>query len=203
VIASDRKIFKKRRETVYFTKSIPSHPKDISQIFDKWLPTKKLVFTALMAALAAILQSTGGLLPGIGYLLSPFATAPILLIALISFRLRVLSYLLTICLLLLIQPSELVIFPFTTGLLGMSLGWTLLAIDRRFEIVITNGLLLFLGICIPLYGFGFPVFGPTFSTSFSLPVLLIILGFSLLYSWIWLQFGLFFLRKIKVIIGTI
>ena len=80
---------------------------------------------------------------------------------------------------------------------------TLLAIDRRLEIVITNGLLLFLGICIPLYGFGFPVFGPTFSISFSLPVLLIILGFSLLYSWIWLQFGLLFLRKIKVIIGAI
>ncbi len=188
---------------MYFTKSIPSHPKDIRMIFDKWSPTKKLMFTALMAALAAILQSTGGLLPGIGYLLSPFATAPILVIALISFRMRTLSYLLTICLLLVIQPSELVIFPFTTGLLGMSLGWTLLAIDRRLGIVITNGLLLFLGICIPLYGFGFPVFGPTFATLFNWPVLLIILGFSLLYSWIWLEFGLFFLRKIKMIISAL
>ncbi len=172
-------------------------------IFDKWSPTKKLMFTALMAALAGILQSTGGLLPGIGFLLSPFATAPILLIALISFRLRILSYLLTSFLLLVIQPSELVIFPFTTGLLGIGLGWAFLAINQRLGIVITNGLLLFLGICIPLYGFGFPVFGPTFSTSFNLPVLLIILGFSFLYSWLWLEFGLYFLRKIKAIIETI
>lgn len=189
-----------RRETVYFNKSIPSHPKDIHLVFDSWSLTKKLMFTALMAALATILQSAGGLLPGIGYFFSPLATAPIMLGALISFRSGILIYLVTICLLLIIQPSELVIFPFTTGLLGLGLTWTFLALSRRLGIIFVNGLLLFIGVCIPLYGFGFPVFGPAVSSSFNMTALLIILGFSLFYSWVWVGIGLFLLRKIGVII---
>jgi hypothetical protein len=186
---------------VYFNKYIPSHPKDIHQVLDSWSLTKKLMFTALMAALATIFQSAGGLLPGIGYVFSPLATAPILLGAMISFRSGILIYVLTICLLLIIQPSELVIFPFTTGLLGLGLGWTFLALNRRLGIVFVNGLLLFIGICIPLYGFGFPVFGPTVSSSFNMTALMIIFGFSLFYSWVWLGIGLFLLRKIKRVIG--
>ena len=186
---------------MYFNKSIPSHPKDIHQIFESWSLTKKLMFTALMAALAAILQSAGGLLPGIGYAFSPLATVPIMLGALISFRSSMLIYFLTICLLLIIQPSELVIFPFTTGLLGISLGWTFLALNRRLGILFVNGILLFIGICIPLYGFGFPVFGPTVSSSFNLTTLLIIFGFSLFYSWVWVGIGLVLLRKIRRILA--
>lgn len=186
---------------MYFNKSIPSHPQDIHQFFDKWSTTKKLMFTALMAALATVLQAAGGVIPGIGYFFSPFATVPILLGALISFRSGILTYLVTICLLLVIQPSELVIFPFTTGLLGLGLGWTFRALSGGMGILFSNALLLLIGICIPLYGFGFPVFGPTVSSSFSMMALLIIFGFSLIYSWLWLEFGLFFLRKIKVILG--
>lgn len=186
---------------MYFNKPIPSHPKDIHQVFESWSLTKKLMFSALMAALAAILQSAGGLFPGIGYAFSPLATAPILLGALISFRSSMLIYFSTICLLLITQPSELVIFPFTTGLLGIGLGWTFLALNRRPGIIFLNGLLLFIGICIPLYGFGFPVFGPTVSSSFNMTTLMIIFGFSLFYSWLWLAIGLFLLRKIRMIIA--
>ena len=146
---------------MYFNKTLPSHPKDIHHFFVNWSPTNKLVFMALMAALAAVLQSAGGLMPGIGYFFSPFATAPILLGASISFRSGITTYLVTICLLFLIQPSELVIFPFTTGLLGLGIGSTFCVLNGRLRILISNGLLLFLGICIPLYGFDFPVFGPT------------------------------------------
>jgi len=152
---------------------------------------------ALMAALSAILQSAGGFLPGIGYFFSAFATLPILLGTLISVRSGILTYLLTICLLLLIEPTELAIFPFTTGLLGLGLGWTLCALNQRLGMLITNGFLLFSGICIPLYGFGFPVLGPALSSSFNITILLLLLGFSLLYSWLWLVLSLFFLRKLK------
>ncbi|CAM3171551.1 hypothetical protein FITA111629_07565 [Filibacter tadaridae] len=186
---------------MYFTKAIPSHPHDIHLFFNKWSPTKKMMFTALMAALATILQSAGGLLPSIGYFISPFATAPILLGALISFRSGVLAYVLTIFLLVVIQPTELIIFPFTTGLLGLVLGSTFRALNRRLGVLLATSLLLVIGICVPLYGLGFPVFGPTISSSFSMLSLLIIFGFSLLYSWFWLEFGLYFLRKIKAILG--
>jgi len=158
------------------------------------------MFTAMLAALTVVLQAAGGALPGIGYFFSPFASVPILLGTLISFRAGVSTYSLTIFLLLLIQPSELVIFPFTTGLLGLGLGWALRTLNRRLGILFVNALLLSIGICIPLYGLGFPIFGPTVSTSFNMTAWMIIFGFSLLYSWLWLVFSLFFLRKIKVIL---
>lgn len=159
-----------------------------------------MTFTALLAALATVLQSAGGFLPGIGYFFSPIASLPIFLAALISLRSGLLAYVLTIFLLLLIQPSELVIFPFTTGLLGLGLGWTFLAFHRRLAILIVNSSLLLIGICIPLYGLDFPVFGPAVSSSINIPILLALFGFSLLYSWFWVEFSLLFLRKIRVIL---
>ncbi|MER2090138.1 MAG: hypothetical protein ABS920_10385 [Sporosarcina sp.] len=186
---------------MYFYKSILQHPKDIHQFLSKLPPAKKLIFIALMAALAVVLQSAGGLLPGIGYFFSPFATAPILLGALISFRAGVMTYLVTICLLFIIQPSELVIFPFTTGLLGLGLAWTFRVLNGRFRTLISNALLLFLGICIPLYGFDFPVFGPIISPNINVTAIMIIFGFSLAYCLLWIVFGLLLLRKIKVMLG--
>ncbi|MCZ2259529.1 hypothetical protein [Sporosarcina sp. G11-34] len=184
-----------------FAKTVPSHPLAIHRTLNNWSPIKKLVFVALMAALGAIFQAAGTLLPGIGYMISPLATAPILLGALLSLSSGISTYVLTICLLLLMAPSELLIFPFTTGLIGIGFGWTLRVCNRRFDILLVNGFLLFIGICIPLYVLGFPVFGPVVSSSFSPIILLFIFGFSLLYSWLWMEFGLFLLRKIKVILS--
>ncbi|WP_432361585.1 hypothetical protein [Sporosarcina sp. UB5] len=156
---------------------------------------------ALMAALAAILQSAGGLLPAIGFAISPLATAPIMLVALISLHSGAFTYILTILLLFLIEPTELFIFPFTTGLLGLGLGWTFYKLTKRPHVAFMNGLLLCIGICIPLYVLGFPVFGPTISAHFNRLTLLLIFTFSLLYSWIWTELSLFILRKIKVILA--
>ncbi|MFJ7936749.1 hypothetical protein [Sporosarcina sp. NPDC096371] len=183
-----------------FINSIPSHPHDIHRILNSWSPTKKLMLMALMAALAAILQSAGGVSPVIRYTISPFATAPILLVALLSLRSGIFTYLVTICLLVVTVPSELVIFPFTTGLLGLGLGWTFHTLNKRSEIAITNSLLLCIGICIPLYVFGFPIFGSTVSSTHNLTVLLIIFTFSYLYSWVWMELGLLILLKIKPIL---
>ncbi|MCZ2257197.1 hypothetical protein [Sporosarcina sp. G11-34] len=182
---------------MYFTKEIPSHPKDIRQFFDTWTATHKLMFAALMAAIATVLQSAGGMFPGVSFLISLLTTAPILIGSLISFRLGAMIYMLTTFLLLIIQPSELIFFPFTTGLLGLFLGWTLLLFNRRIEIIVSSGTLLFLGMCIPLYLFAFPVFGPTILSSFNMTVLAFIFSFSLLYCWLWLEIGLLLLRNIK------
>ena len=168
----------------------------------RWSPLKQSLFGALMASLAAILQAAGGLLPGIGMFLSPFTTLPILVSTLVSIRTGILTYILTIFLLLIMEPSELFIFPFTTGLLGIGLGWTFRILHRRLEIILINGLLLFTGICIPLYVLGFPVFGPAASSSFDGLILVLIIGFSFLYSWLWLELGSFFLRKIEIILKS-
>ena len=183
-------------------KSISASPKEIHQIFIRWSPLKQLLFGALMASLAAILQADGGLLPGIGMFLSPFTTFPILLCTLISIRSGILTYTVTIFLLLFMEPSELFIFPFTTGLLGFGLGWTFQILYKRLDIILINGLLLFVGICIPLYILDFPVFGPAVASSFDGLILIIIFVFSLLYSWLWLELGSLFLRRILIILKS-
>ena len=143
------------------------------------------------------MQSAGGLLPGIGFAISPFSTMMVLLATMVSFHYGFLTYLLAIILLILIEPGELFIFPFTTGLLGLSIGWGLSKINKRIIIILVSGIILCVGICIPLYLLGFPVFGTVIASVPSIKMLLIILGFGSLYSWLWLELGLYFLRRIK------
>ncbi len=95
----------------------------------------KLVLTALMSTLATMFQAAGNLVPGIGLLISPFSTLPIFFAIFYSIREGILSYILTIFLLFIIEPSELIVFPFTTGLLGLALGVSFLKLKRRIWIV--------------------------------------------------------------------
>lgn len=176
-------------------------PKLLHDYIEKeWTMTNKLVFSALLAAIAALLQSAGGFIPGVGYLISPFTTLPIIIAMVISTRTGLLSYIIAGCLLLLIEPTELFIFPFTTGLLGLILGWSFRIFQSSLHVVILSSTCLFLGICFPLYILDFPVFGPITSNSLQRHILIFILGFSFLYSFTWNKIGLFFINKIKKVI---
>lgn len=107
---------------MYFLKSLSSEVKSAQLFFNRLSKTKQLVSGALFASLAALFQSAGGFLRGIGVFISPFSTAPILFCFILSLPLGFITYILTNLLLLIIQPSELIIFPFTTGILGMGIG---------------------------------------------------------------------------------
>ncbi|MFA5535785.1 MAG: hypothetical protein WDA53_01275 [Bacillota bacterium] len=173
---------------------------DLHQDLKTWSPTKKLVSTAMLAIIAAILQSAGGWIPGAGFLISPFATIPILFAAIISLKNGFFAYLSAIFLLVLFEPGELFIFPFTTGLLGLSIGWRLSVSDKPLAITLISGIILFIGICIPLYGLGFPVLGPAILPTPQLKTVITIFGFSLLYSWLWLVLSRYLLRRLGQIL---
>lgn len=81
----------------------------------------KLILGSILACMATILQAAG-FLPGIGYFISPLATALILLCSMFSLPFEAISCFLTIMLLFILQPTELIVFPFTTGLLGLGIG---------------------------------------------------------------------------------
>jgi hypothetical protein len=147
--------------------------------------TKKLVLGAIFAGAAALFQSAG-ILVGIGYAFSILTTLPIVLSMLLSFRIGFMSYIITILLLLIIQPSELWVFPFTTGLLGVSLGAALRCWKNWLVITLFSGVGLATGILFLLYILRFPVLGPTVSNVFDLKISLMILLFSLFYSWVWM-----------------
>lgn len=158
---------------------------------------KKLVLGSLLACLAAVLQVAGGFLPGFGYFISPFATLPILIGAMFSLQMGMMSYFLSILLLFMLFPSELVIFPFTTGLLGIGIGAALSFFKKRLSIIFTGAILLTVGIMSLLYVFRFPILGPVVSDSYSFITVCCIFIFSFCYSWLWVEMALFFFKKLK------
>lgn len=163
--------------------------------------SKKLVVAALFSALAAILQSTGNFLPGIGYVISPFTTLPILICTIISIPFGLQSYILTFLLLILIQPGESFIFPFTTGIVGLGMGIALLLIKRRMGTIVFTSILLMGGICFLLYIVQFPVLGPIASKSPSLKMIGFIYLFSFIYSWGWGELSRLIFKKWYKLMG--
>lgn len=161
----------------------------LHQSFKTFSDAKRLVIASLLSALAAILQAMGHVLPGVGYFISPFATLPIVICTLISIIFGLHSYLLTIILLVILQPSESFIFIFTTGLLGVGLGGAYLWFRQRINRILLPSLLLFAGICCLLYIFQFPILGSFASTSPSWKAVVIIYLFSFGYSWLWVEFS--------------
>lgn len=155
----------------------------------------KLVISALMGLIAATLQAAGGVIPGFGMLISPFSTAPIIISMLILPSYGILSYLLTIFLLLLIQPSELIVFPFTTGAMAIGIGLGFILFHKGWKVITFSSLFLSTGICLSLYVFQFPVLGP-FLIEFRIWNIIVIYLFSLLYCWFWVELSLRLLPKL-------
>lgn len=162
--------------------------------------SKRLVLTSLLSALAVLLQSAGNTLPLIGYIISPFASAPIIICTIISIPLGIQAYLLTFFLLIFIQPSEAFIFPFTTGILGIGIGVAFLMKKRRISVIVLTSILLFCGICLLLYLIRFPILGPTVNTEFSYKYIALIYLFCFVYSLLWVEMSRKFLIKISKIL---
>jgi hypothetical protein len=173
----------------------------LSQIrFNQYKRTMKLILGSIFACIAAILQAAGGFLPGIGYFISPLATAPILLCSMFSIPFGLLSYFLTMMLLFILQPTELFVFPFTTGLLGLGIGASFSFFRKRLSIIAAGTILLMAGIMSLLFIFHFPVLGPAVSDSFSFLTTVCIFLFAFLYSWVWVEIALIIFKRLSVAI---
>lgn len=173
---------------------------DIQAAFVNWPKAKKVVLVALLSSVGAIFQSAGGYLPGVGYAISPLATAPVILCSIFSIPIGFSSYTLITLLLLILQPSELIIFPFTTGLLGLFIGAAFHLFRRSSTQTIFGAAGLMIGISALLYVVKFPVLGPAVSSSFSFTVFGIVLICSIFYSWIWVFLIHLLLKRIRKII---
>lgn len=171
-----RSFFKKVTSSLWGDMLIPT--------IDSYSKTIRLVVGGLLGSIAVILQSAG-IFTGIGYILSMMSTGPIVLSSLMSLRIGLMTYFLTAFLLAMLQPSELLVFSFTTGLLGLSLGIGFKYLKRSIFIILFAALCLTLGISILLYGLKFPILGLSVTFHFNSFVILGVFAFSLLYSWIW------------------
>ncbi|THE13009.1 hypothetical protein E1I69_09045 [Bacillus timonensis] len=171
-----RLFFKKVTSSVWGEELNPS--------MDRYSKTTRIVMGALLGSIAVIFQSAG-IFTGIGYIMSMMSTGPLVLASLMSLRIGVMTYFVTIFLLTLLQPSELLVFMFTTGLLGLSLGIGLKYLKKSKLIILFAGACLTLGISILLYVLKFPILGPSVTSHFNSMVVLGTFAFSLLYCWIW------------------
>lgn len=163
--------------------------------------TVTVMIGSLLGAIAALLQSAG-LFAGIGYAVSMFSTAPILLATMFSLRTGFLTYILTGLLLVILQPTEVLIFLFTTGLLGVSLGMTLKRINKALFLLFFPSAILSIGIFLLLYVFRYPISGWVFSLNMNMSIILLVPVFSLLYSWIWVTGYKKVLKRVKRSIPT-
>ncbi|WP_350301575.1 hypothetical protein [Peribacillus frigoritolerans] len=183
---------------MYFFKPISDEVRLFQIIFNKHNKTMKLILGSIFACIAAILQAAAGFLPGIGYFISPLATAPILLCSMFSIPFGVMTYLLTIMLLFILQTTELFVFPFTTGLLGLGIGASFSFSRKRLSVIAAGAILLMSGIMSLLFIFHFPVLGPAVSVSFSFLITGFI--FTFIYSWLWVEIALIIFKRLKMII---
>lgn len=181
---------------MYFFRSISSDIQSLHCTFNDLPKTKRMVIGSMLSSFATGFHLAGGAVPAVGYFASPFATAPILICTIFSKSLGLISYMVTILLLFILMPSELIIFPFTTGLLGLTIGLAFHFFERRISIIISGALFLSMGIMILLYGFQFPVLGPAISGSFHFSVVVFIFLFTLFYSWIWVDVSFTYLKRL-------
>jgi hypothetical protein len=183
---------------MYFLESISEQVKCLHMTLKSKLSRpKKIILVAFFSGFAAIFQSAGGFLPGVGYLISPLSTAPILFCSIISVSFGLYSYMLTILLLFVLQPSELLVFPFTTGILGLGIGSAFYYLKRRIYIILSGAIILALGIINLLFIFKFPVLGPVMSTSFQLKSITAVFLFTIMYSWVWVEISYAILKRLK------
>lgn len=187
---------------MYFTKTISKDPQMIHMALKRLSRTNRLVLVSIISGLAAVFQAAGGFVPGIGYFISPLATAPILFCTILSYRLGFTSYLLTIFMLFILQPSELIVFPFTTGLLGLGIGIAFLIFKKRLSALLCGCVALSFGIITVLYGLKFPLLGPAVTTVFNGLTVCGILLFSAIYSWIWVEISIVCFKRLRIIIAS-
>ena len=120
----------------FFKKGITNVSGDeLTPTMDSYSKTIKLVVGALLGSIAVIFQSAG-IFTGLGFILSMMSTGPLVLASLLSLRIGVMTYVITVCLLAIFQPSEVLVFLFTTGLLGLSLGIGLKYLKKSLLVIL-------------------------------------------------------------------
>ena len=178
----------------YWIKPVADYVQTIkSNISASESKTKRLVVAALLSAIAAIMQ-TAGALGGPGFAVSNLVTLPITIAAILAIHTGIAAYITTCCLLLILQPSELIVFPFTTGLLGLGIGLAFRLLKKRIGVIALAAFSLTIGIAVLLYGLRFPVLGPFVSSDFQVTTIVLIYAFSFLYSWLWVEVSMINLK---------
>jgi len=143
------------------------------------MKTRYLTLGALLAVVSAIFQCIPALFSEIFIFLTIFSSIPIYFMARKQPSIGILSYIVSFMLISTISPHENIIFLFTNGVVGLSLGLFSYYIDKKILVSLLSGLMLSISICIVNFIIGINIIG--FSIKFAIIPLLCIYLFSFAY----------------------
>ena len=121
--------------------------------------TKTLVIGALFAIMAALFQALPIIFSEVFVFLTIFSAIPIYVVARISPKAGVLSYVVAAMLLMIISTHEGLFFLCTNGIIGCSLGISRYYTNKKAIIWVCSSIALTMTLSIMNYGIGIPVFG--------------------------------------------
>lgn len=143
---------------------------------------------AIFSLLAAVMQLFPIFFPIIGLMISPFSTLPICICTIKNRHLGMLSYPCAFLLISLFNIQEAIIFLFTTGPLGLALGYCFNNEMGRLKATFFTGTVLFMGITTMTHLIGISAFGDFLNSENYIFLLSIYLIFSLFWSFMWIAF---------------
>lgn len=138
----------------------------------------KVVAAILMGGMSTFIHLAGDF----HLLITLIATAPIIIAMLIGPPYGLMSYALTVLLLLWGNPSQLIVFSLGTGLLAVGIGLSIFLFNKRWTIISLSSFILTVGLSILLYALNYPLFFEVHMIH--VPLLLIV---SFIYSWLWIE----------------
>ena len=162
------------------------------------MKTKNIVLGALLAVISSLFQCIPALFSETFIFVTIFSAIPIYLISRIEPVYGILSYIIAFILISLISPHENIMFIFTNGIVGLSLGISQYYLKKRPLICIIAGIFLTLSICIVNFLIGINIIG--FSFSFSIIPILIIFMASYIYYFMFLILCNFIYKRLNPMI---
>ena len=143
------------------------------------MKTKYLVLGSLLAVISSIFQCIPALFSEVFIFLTIFSAIPIYYMARKQPNIGILTYLIAFILITIISPHENIMFLFTNGVVGLSLGFFTYYIDEKVLVSLLSGFILSISICILNFIIGINVIG--FTINFAIIPLICIFLFSFIY----------------------
>lgn len=150
--------------------------------------TKKIAAGGLLAGLAAMFQLAPFLFSELFALFTLLSAMPIYIISRLSPRIGLGAAFITCVLTTVLSPHEGLLFLFTNGPVGLSLGICCYYKTRDTTNILITSLILTITLCIMNFIIGIPVFGMQIPVALPIQAA-VITGFSAVYSFIFLYFA--------------
>ncbi len=159
---------------------------------------KFITFGAILAAIAALFQLLPNFLSELFVFMTIFSTLPIYIISRINPKTGVLSYIVADFMVMLFSVHEGILFLFTNGIIGLSLGICSYYIKRNIIIWMICSIILTAALCIINYWIGIPVFGGDLPGKIVIQ-LASLLGFSFAYNIIFFYISGFIYNRLRML----